>query len=231
MQDIEFNCPYCAHRFSVLGVLAGADAICPGCAKTCKVPLASQTAPVRSAPKPTAAPVVPTSPARSPAKPILAGVLAVALIALAGYWYKGRLTAEPHATPPPQVAAAVPQPPPRPAPEPVAPPAPTPAAMSEQPETEEQALLRRIASQMLAKYPLSKAGDTVTLTLRNGISYEGVLVSVDDRNVNLEREDGPVQIALSTLDVRTRARVDNEFRIDLIKKLVRAHMARHAAGS
>ena len=100
MQDIELNCPHCERRFSVLGTLANAEAICPGCVKTVQVPSASEAPlekkPVASLPKkpmvskPTALPSKKNEKkkASSPNKVLIPAIIVgVLVLVAAGAWY------------------------------------------------------------------------------------------------------------------------------------------------
>jgi hypothetical protein len=90
----------------------------------------------------------------------------------------------------------------------------------------ERDAMRRIAKKMLEKYPLAQQGDAISVSLRNGLVYEGAFAAVDDRFVTLDREGSQIRIALTTLDKTSRATVDNDYRKELIKDLVRTYMQR-----
>lgn len=254
MQDIEVICSKCGHRFAVLGILEGDRAVCPGCLELCDVPGPSatrggqaappageaaapppprkQARPAAVAPKPTASPE-PKKPAPQPAPdqppktskaPALLAIGAAVIVGLGALFHFGRSEAPPKVAPaPPPVKAVAPAPavemPPEP--EPVVVEAPAAA------ESPERAEMRRIATLMLQRYPLAQPGEELTLTLRNGMVYEGIFLSVDDRFVVIERDGDPVQLAVNTLVPAARARIDNEFRFQLIKDLVRVSLARH----
>lgn len=90
MQDIELNCPHCGRRFSVLGTLANAEAICPGCVKTVKVPSESQAPlqkPIVALPEEAPVSEPSTPPRKSHGRVIALSVLGIVLLAAAGAWY------------------------------------------------------------------------------------------------------------------------------------------------
>ena len=169
-------------------------------------------------------------PARAPAAqptssktPAMLAVGAAVLLGLGALVYFRRPAPGPEAPPVQQAAeiAPTPEPPAEPPPEPVAAEAPRVAA----PESPERAEMHRIATLLLQRYPLAQPGEELTLTLRNGMLYEGVFVSVDNRFVVIERDGDPVQVEVNTLLPASRARIDNEFRVELIKDLVRVSLA------
>ncbi len=254
MQDIEVNCPSCGHRFAVLGILEGDRAVCPGCLEQCDVPGRATASPPTKADTPPEAPTQPaprrqtpavaaekspaakpkpegklarpaSPPPKSSKMPATLAIGAVALVAVGAIVHFVRSGQTPAPAPPPEAAepALALSPAPAPTPAPAVMEAPPPAVPEESPERAE---MRRIATLMLQRYPLAQPGEILSLTLRNGMVYEGVFRSADDRFVVLERDGDPVQVAVNTLTPASRARVDNEFRFQLIKDLVRVSLAR-----
>ena len=90
-------------------------------------------------------------------------------------------------------------------------------------ETEARALVEGKLNQ---QFPLLARGDKTTLKTKDGRTYQGAFAGVAGTVVQLESEGTLYELQIGNLDRRSRSRVDEEYRNQLIDVLTKKYFAR-----